>query len=60
MTILAAFRNRGHIDAELFELFLTSGVYLRYAQRYLKPEQIDAVDISQHLGTAASSASPAV
>ena len=60
VTILAAFRNRGHIDAELFELFLTSGVYLRYAERYLQPEQIDAVDISQYLGTAASAASPAV
>ena len=30
-----------HIDAELFDLFLTSGVHLEYAKRYLKPEQLD-------------------
>ena len=57
--ILAGFRTRGHIDAELFELFLTSGVYQRYAERFLKPEQIDAVDITQYLGGAASVTSPA-
>jgi len=48
---LASFKNREHIDAELFDLFLTSGVYLRYAERFLKPEQIDEVDISQFLGS---------
>ena len=47
--ILASFKTRGHIDAELFDLFLRSGVYMRYAERYLKPEQIDAVDISEYL-----------
>lgn len=57
--ILAGFRTRGHIDAELFELFLTSGVYQRYAERFLKPEQIDAVDITQYLDGAASVTSPA-
>ncbi|MDA0218991.1 MAG: metal-dependent phosphohydrolase [Proteobacteria bacterium] len=34
-----------HIDAELFDLFLTSGVWRAYADRFLAPEQIDAVDI---------------
>ena len=38
-----------HIDPELFELFLTSGVYLQYAEQYLTPEQIDSVDIEQYL-----------
>ena len=47
--ILASFKNRGHIDAELFDLFLRSGVHLRYAEQYLKPEQIDTVDISEFL-----------
>jgi HD-GYP domain-containing protein (c-di-GMP phosphodiesterase class II) len=47
--ILAGFRDRGHIDADLFDLFLTSGVYLRYAERFLHPEQIDAVDIQPFL-----------
>ena len=47
--LLATFRDRQHIDAELFELFLTSGVYLRYAERFLEPWQIDAVDIREYL-----------
>jgi response regulator RpfG family c-di-GMP phosphodiesterase len=47
--ILAGFRDRSHIDPDLFELFLRSGVYLRYAQRFLPAHQIDPVDIHQHL-----------
>ena len=38
-----------HIDADLFRLFLESGVYHEYAKRYLKPEQIDEVDITAYL-----------
>lgn len=38
-----------HIDAEIFELFLSSEVYLEYARIYLKPEQIDKVDIKTYL-----------
>jgi hypothetical protein len=38
-----------HIDPEVFELFLTSGVYRRYAEQYLHPEQVDEVDIAQYL-----------
>jgi hypothetical protein len=34
------------IDGELFELFLVSGVYRRYAERFLQPAQIDAVDLA--------------
>ncbi|ARJ67232.1 chemotaxis protein [Magnetospirillum sp. ME-1] len=48
--ILSFFKKDKHIDPELFDLFLTSGVYRRYAERYLKPEQIDEVDISLYLG----------
>ncbi len=48
--ILSSFKRDKHIDPDLFDLFLTSGVYLRYAERYLKPEQIDSVDISKYLG----------
>jgi HD-GYP domain-containing protein (c-di-GMP phosphodiesterase class II) len=38
-----------HVDREVFELFLTSGVYLDYARKYLQPKQIDEVDISRYL-----------
>jgi len=38
-----------HLDPDIFKLFLTSGVYKEYAKKYLKPEQIDEVDISQYI-----------
>jgi len=47
--ILGAMRRDHHIDPELFELFLTSGVYLEYAEQYLSANQIDEVDIEQYL-----------
>ena len=40
-----------HIDSDLFELFLTSGVHLEYAEKFLKHEQIDEVDISQYISS---------
>ena len=43
--ILSSFKKNKHIDPDLFDLFLTSGVYKRYAEEYLRPEQIDEVDI---------------
>ncbi len=49
--ILYKMVQREHLDVETFELFLTSGVYLSYAQRFLPEEQIDEVDISQYLRT---------
>ncbi len=47
--ILSFFKKDNHIDPDLFDLFLKSGVFLRYAERYLKPEQIDEVDISKYV-----------
>ena len=38
-----------HIDAALFNLFLQSGTYLKYAEQFLKPEQIDEVDVDAYL-----------
>ncbi|MEO5366608.1 MAG: GAF domain-containing protein [Magnetococcus sp. WYHC-3] len=48
--ILYGFKREGHIDPDLFDLFLTCGIYRDYAQKHLKPEQIDAVDIRLYLG----------
>jgi HD-GYP domain-containing protein (c-di-GMP phosphodiesterase class II) len=48
--ILSFFKKDQHIDPVLFDLFLTSGVYREYAERFLKPEQIDEVDISKFIG----------
>ncbi len=52
LRIMSAMRRDRHIDPDLFELFLTSGVYRQYAERFLRPEQIDAVDVGAFLGTA--------
>ena len=38
-----------HIDRDCFELFLRSGAYLEYAQKFLGPEQRDLLDISVYL-----------
>ena len=38
-----------HVDKAVFELFLSSGIYLDYAKRYLNAEQIDEVDISKYI-----------
>jgi hypothetical protein len=46
---MAQMRDDDHVDPDLFALFLTSGVYQRYAEAFLLPEQIDAVDIARHL-----------
>ena len=38
-----------HIDPDIFRLFLESGVYREYAEKFLKPEQIDEVDVAAYL-----------
>ncbi len=48
--ILSFFKKDQHIDGDLFDLFLTSGIYKEYAEMFLKPEQIDEVDINQYIG----------
>lgn len=45
LKILSQMKKNQHIDADVFELFLRSGVYMKFAQKYLLPEQIDHVDI---------------
>ena len=50
--IMASMSRERHIDAALFELFLTSGVYHRYATRFLEPAQIDEVDAAAHVSSA--------
>lgn len=49
LKIMRFMKEEQHIDAELFELFLRSGVYMTYAKEHLKPEQIDAVEIETYL-----------
>ena len=48
--IMSFMRNDNHIDPDLFRLFLTSGIYKDYGEKFLEPEQIDDVNITEHLG----------
>ena len=45
--ILGKFKENGHIDPDLFDIFVRQKVYLRYAREFLDPEQIDEVDESR-------------
>ncbi|MGF1511428.1 MAG: GAF and HD-GYP domain-containing protein [Myxococcota bacterium] len=44
MNIMAEMKRNHHLDPELFDVFIRSKVYLKYARYYLMPEQIDEVD----------------
>ncbi len=44
MRIMHKFKKNGHIDPDLFDVFLSEKVYLRYAEQYLEPWQIDEVN----------------
>jgi hypothetical protein len=47
LRILGLMKQDNHIDPDLFRLFITEGLYQRYADTYLSPEQIDTVDTSK-------------
>jgi HD-GYP domain-containing protein (c-di-GMP phosphodiesterase class II) len=44
LAILGKMKLDGHIDPDIFDVFIRSDVYRTYAERFLKPEQMDAVD----------------
>ena len=46
LRILGNFCLRGHIDPDLFDVFVRSKVYLEYAKRFMDPAQIDEIDDS--------------
>jgi HD-GYP domain-containing protein (c-di-GMP phosphodiesterase class II) len=45
MDIMVKFRNSGHIDPDLFDVFVREQVYLRYAEQFLDPWQIDDLNL---------------
>jgi HD-GYP domain-containing protein (c-di-GMP phosphodiesterase class II) len=49
IAILHRFKQDRHVDPVLFDLFLRSGVYKTYAERFLRPDQIDEVDVGRFL-----------
>jgi HD-GYP domain-containing protein (c-di-GMP phosphodiesterase class II) len=44
--ILGKFKLNGHVDPDLFDVFVKEKVYLRYADQFLDREQIDEVDLA--------------
>lgn len=51
LQIMKKFCLNGHIDPDLFDIFIRSKVYLQYAHEFLRPEQIDKVDEADILGS---------
>jgi HD-GYP domain-containing protein (c-di-GMP phosphodiesterase class II) len=47
LEILGKFSQNGHIDPDLFDIFVRKKVYQRYAEMFLDKEQIDTVDESR-------------
>ncbi len=42
--ILGQMKLDNHIDPDLFDIFIHEKIYMRYAEKFLEPEQIDEVD----------------
>lgn len=49
LSIMRDMKNNGHLDPDLYELFIKSGVYLDYAKNYISPEQIDLINPEEYL-----------
>jgi len=47
LTILGKFKLNGHIDPDLFDIFMWEKVYEKYARQFLDPDQVDEVDLTQ-------------
>jgi len=47
LDILGRMSLTGHIDPELFDVFVRRRIYLRYAEMFLDKEQIDDVDVAR-------------
>ncbi|MEA3287699.1 MAG: HD domain-containing phosphohydrolase [Candidatus Marinimicrobia bacterium] len=49
MRIMGFFKADQHIDADLFDIFLSEGVFQEYADEYLDAKYIDVVDVQKYL-----------
>jgi len=49
MRIMGFFKADQHIDADLFDVFLSEGVYQTYAEEHLDAKYIDEVDVQKYL-----------
>jgi HD-GYP domain-containing protein (c-di-GMP phosphodiesterase class II) len=47
LNIMGRMKQNQHIDPDLFDIFIDQKVYLQYAEQFLKPAQLDDVDLSR-------------
>jgi hypothetical protein len=45
MGIMANFKAGGHVDPDLFDVFVQQGVYRQYGEKFLNPLQLDEVTV---------------
>lgn len=46
LAIMGRMKQSQHIDPDLFDIFIDQKVYLQYARQFLKPGQIDEIDLA--------------
>lgn len=44
LNLLGTFKLNNHIDPDLFDVFIREKVYMKYAEQFLSPDQIDQVN----------------
>lgn len=49
LNIMREMKNSGHLDPDLYEVFIKNGVYLDYAEQYIEKEQIDEINPEEYL-----------
>ncbi len=47
LRMMGSMKLGGHIDPDLFDVFVDEKIYLRYAEKYLPSTQIDRVELAQ-------------
>jgi HD-GYP domain-containing protein (c-di-GMP phosphodiesterase class II) len=47
LTILGKFKLGGHIDPDLFDVFMWEKIYEKYAKEFLDPDQMDEIDLAK-------------
>jgi HD-GYP domain-containing protein (c-di-GMP phosphodiesterase class II) len=45
LEIMVRFKKNGHIDPDLFDVFMREGVWKRYAREFLSPDQYDVAEV---------------
>lgn len=49
LKLMQEMKNNGHIDPDLYKVFIAGKVYLDYAEQYISPKQIDEINPDDYL-----------